>query len=103
MASGERLAIRVDEADPSMIRVTGEIDAHTAPDMEEVFASADASSELSVEMSGVSFVDSTGLRVLVSTHKRLADAGGELVLRSPSRSVMRLLEITGLSGELSVR
>ena len=50
----------------------------------------------------VSFIDSSGLRVLVRAEKRLGQAGGQLALVRPSEPVTRLLEITGLSAELTI-
>jgi anti-sigma B factor antagonist len=45
----------------------------------------------------MTFIDSTGLGVIVGTLKRLREGGGDLVLRSPSRSTRKVLEITGLT------
>jgi anti-sigma B factor antagonist len=78
--------------------VTGEIDAHSS----ESFASAlEAAGELSsvvkVDMSGVTFMDSSGLRVLVEAQQRAEAGGPTLVLRSPSRQIVRLLDLAGLT------
>jgi anti-anti-sigma factor len=45
----------------------------------------------------LSFIDSSGISVLVLAHKQLAERGGQLVLRSPQRIVYRVLEVTGLT------
>ncbi len=50
-----------------------------------------------IDLSEVGFIDSTGLSVLVGGLKRLRDAGGSLVVRSPSASTRRLFDITGLT------
>ena len=49
-----------------------------------------------LDLSGVSFLDSTGLLVLVAAHSLLDERGDELVLRAPSDRVRRNLEITHL-------
>ena len=82
------------------LRVAGEIDAHTAP---RLAAALDASgSSIRLDLSGVEFVDSSGLRVLIDAHQRLDEAGGALRLVSPSDPVRRLLEISGVDGYLTV-
>ena len=55
-----------------------------------------------VDLAGVSFIDSSGLRVLVQDHQTRTEAGESLRLRAPSAAVQRLLEISGLSGYLDV-
>ena len=49
-----------------------------------------------LDLSGVTFLDSTGIGVLVRARNRLLAAGGELILRSPSGIVRDVLEIVGL-------
>ena len=54
-----------------------------------------------IALSGVGFVDSSGLRVLVEAISERAEAPA--VLRGSSRQVLRLLEISGLMQYLHVR
>jgi anti-anti-sigma factor len=44
----------------------------------------------------VSFIDSSGLRVLIELSERATALGARVVLASPSRSMARLIELTGL-------
>ena len=53
-------------------------------------------------MTEVTFMDSSGLRVLLDVHQRAADASRGLVLLRPSDSVMRLLEISGLGDHFTI-
>jgi anti-anti-sigma factor len=53
-------------------------------------------------MSETSFLDSSGLRAILTTNRRLAADDGTLVLRAPSEPVTRLLEITGLGEHFTV-
>ena len=78
----------------------GEIDTYTAPGLAARLA-ADPDVDV-VDLAGVSFIDSSGLRVLVQIHQTRAAAGDTLTLRSPSASVQRLLEISGLATHLDV-
>src|SRR4051812_19022257 len=93
-----RLDIARDDA--GALVLAGEIDSYTAPDLAERLA-ADPPTEV-VDVAGVTFIDSSGLRVLVEAHQTRAARGSRLVLRAPSVAVQRLLEISGLAGHLDV-
>jgi anti-sigma B factor antagonist len=99
------LAIDDIEADGhATLALRGELDPHTAPLLQEridaIFASG--RTDLCLDLSGLSFIDSSGLRVILSAHKRADDRGGRLVLRSPSPTARRLLVITGLLDHIEV-
>jgi anti-sigma B factor antagonist len=55
-----------------------------------------------VDASGITFIDSVGLSIVIALHLRLAESGATLVLRSPSRAVFRMLDIAGLAGHLVI-
>jgi anti-sigma B factor antagonist len=55
-----------------------------------------------VDLSGVGFVDSSGLRVLIEAHQRAQADSRRLVLSGSTRPVLRLLQITGLMEYLNV-
>lgn len=93
-----RLDLSVD-ADGALV-LHGEIDSYTAPDLAQRLA-ADPPVEV-VDVAGVTFIDSSGLRAIVEAHQARHAAGSQLVLRSPSAAVQRLLEISGLAGHLDV-
>ncbi len=80
------------------VQVTGEIDLSSAPGFDdEVTRLIEGDvTELVIELGGVSFMDSTGLRVLLKASKLLGTNGGTLVLKQPSGPVRRLLEVSGL-------
>jgi anti-anti-sigma factor len=79
--------------------LTGEVDAHTAPSL--AVAMAELPPGLTtLDMSGVSFMDSSGLRVLMEATARARDSGGDLVVARPSPAVARLIEISGLGDQL---
>lgn len=82
--------------------VAGELDAETAPALAAALADADARDTLVVDLSGVEFIDSSGLRVLLETHhQRLADQRA-LILSKPSTVVERLLEVAGVSDYFTI-
>lgn len=83
----------------AVVRVQGEVDLATAPELDEVLAAIDASDgPVVVDLSEVSFLDSSGLSVLVRSHQHLRSSGGEglrLVVTRPA--TQRVLDATGLS------
>ena len=83
----------------TVIAVSGEIDVSTAPELRDKLASLDAEAGATavVDLSEVSFVDSTALGVLVSAVKRLRSSGGDLKLVVTKPHITKVLEITGLT------
>jgi anti-sigma B factor antagonist len=78
--------------------VRGEIDLATQAEFRAVLSDLVVSGQvnLTIDLSGVEFIDSTGLRVLASQSTRFVKAGGSLVVRNPSPAVRRLLSLTFL-------
>jgi anti-anti-sigma factor len=72
--------------------VEGEIDFASADELAEVLRRSIASGVRTVDLSGVSFMDSEGLRMLMKVALSM-DGQAPLVLRAPSRSVRRLLHV----------
>lgn len=85
----------------SGIAVSGEIDAHTAPTVAEAIEARD-DHRLEIDMSQVEFVDSSGLRVLITAHQRAQEAGRTVVVTRPSEPVRRLFELSGVADFLDV-
>ena len=85
------------DGDNTVISVGGEVDAASADTLRSaVFDVIEGGqSKVVVDMSDVSFIDSSGLRVLIAGFKAAEAAGGSLSVGAPSDAVQRLLEITG--------
>jgi anti-sigma B factor antagonist len=87
-----------DPGSGSRLRVHGELDISTADQLRRAVAPyVAAGGRLVLDLSQVTFCDSTGLAVLVGIHKRLLAAGGGLELYAPVQRVAHLLTITGLN------
>lgn len=82
----------------TVVAVAGEVDVYTAPALDEVLSAAIAEgrADLVVDLSGVSFLDSTGLGVLVKALKRAREADGSLAVATESERVLKVFRITGL-------
>ena len=51
---------------------------------------------LVLDLSGVEFIDDSGLGLLVGTYKHLRESGGTLVLRDMQEPIRRVFEVTGI-------
>jgi anti-anti-sigma factor len=87
--------------DVRVVSVEGEVDLHTAPQLDELLRSVDADHVI-LDLTEAAFVDSTTLTIIVATHKRIRDQGGHLSIAAGSPTVARLFEITGLDRALDV-
>ena len=97
---GPDLVLTTDtEGDRAVIAIKGELDAYTAPGVEEQIANlvGRGINNIVLDLSETGFLDSSGLRAILTAHRRLASGEGSLALRNPSEPVTRLLEITGLT------
>jgi anti-sigma B factor antagonist len=81
-----------------VLTITGELDVATAPQVrnEIVALLTDGATDLVLDLTGVPFVDSFGLGVLVGALKRTRNSGGRLVLVTTEPPVLQLLALTGL-------
>lgn len=97
--AGELVTIDVSRADTwAAVRASGEIDSTTAPLLDTHLTELlDAEvRELTVDLSGVSFLDSAGLCVLATAHRRAVRQDVRMRVLASSRAVVRPLQITGL-------
>jgi anti-sigma B factor antagonist len=85
-------------ADAFVVTATGEVDMYTAPTLEQALDGVIGLGGTSVvlDLTEVTFVDSTLLSVLLRYRDRLTDLGGLLVVVSDDRRIRRTFEITGL-------
>lgn len=87
-----------------VIEVFGRIDAQGDPVLQRAIESALAGgrTRLLLDLHGVEYINSAGLRTLVSVYKRVRQQGGALVLINPTENVQRLLDLVGLDSVLEV-
>ena len=83
-----------------MVAVHGEIDFEGAPSLRLALIEAideHPGHRVVVDLEGVDFIDSAGLGMLVGGLKRARGNDGDLVLVATGRSVVKVLELTGLT------
>jgi len=80
------------------LHVAGELDIATAPELERAVDAGlnGRSGEFRLDLSGLTFVDSTGAQALLHAHNAVESRGRRLVLVAAQRPVRRALEIMGL-------
>lgn len=91
------------EVDPGrrLVRVSGELDMATAPVLVAAAQSlADGSSDLIVDLAGLTFIDSAGLNTLVELGVAAHDRGCNLRLRNMTGHVRRVVTLGGLTSLL---
>ncbi|MGH9032544.1 MAG: STAS domain-containing protein [Acidimicrobiia bacterium] len=96
---------RGQRAGESILVVHGEIDLAAADDFRDELRTliGEANSPALVDLSGVTFMDSSGVDALASARRRADDADVELILVEPSSPVRMVLEVAGLWTHFQVR
>jgi anti-sigma B factor antagonist len=106
MLKEEMLSVRVMNGENSVfIALKGEVDVSTAPELLESIHAAFERNPMSIvlDVAELAYVDSVGLGVLVIAYKRAQAVRTAFFLSSPTRRVLRLLEVTGLKEVLCAR
>lgn len=90
--------------DATVVEVGGELDALSAPELDQYMeATVNQKPRVVVlDLSGVDFMDSSGLGICIKSLKRVSDAGGQMLLVVTTPRVMRVLEITGIDQSIPV-
>jgi anti-sigma B factor antagonist len=99
---------RINEQDlegPNLVvQVDGEIHASTAPEFAERLHAAVEGGKTGIvlDLTGVEFIDSTGLSVLLSGLRKVTRVGGQMVIACANPTVLRLFEITKLDSTFEI-
>lgn len=87
--------------DGFVVALAGELDLATAPVAEQELMRAEASEDLIVlDLRGLTFIDSTGLRLMIAADRRAHDRGAAFVIVQGSPQVRRLFDLSGVAGHL---
>ena len=88
----------------SVVEVAGQIDLYAAPEFKEHISRVidEGATRVIVDLGRVTFMDSTGLGVLIGALKRIRAANAELLLVVTDYDVERLFELTGLDGTFRI-
>jgi len=99
-AAEVEIEARADPAGVPVVVLSGELDSSNADALSTELASITARrpERLIIDLSGLRFMDSAGIAVLVGVAGRV----GSVCLRNPSKVVRRVIELTGLSELLPI-
>ena len=79
--------------------LNGEIDHHNAKEIREEidrFIIANQPKELAIDFADISFMDSSGIGLIMGRYKLISECGGRLVVKNPRQYIKRVLKISGI-------
>jgi anti-sigma B factor antagonist len=87
-----------------ILAVRGDVDVHSAPRLHDELAEIIDAGNVSVivDLTGIAFIDSTGLGALVAAQDRVPDSVGILKLVCVAERILKLFRITGLDQVFSI-
>ena len=96
---GSAFTVEIRDAEgPVVVILSGELDLATAPELRECLQSlgTDRPRDVLVDLASLTFIDSTGISVLVMACKRTRSQGGSFSMVSPHPDTYRALQVTGI-------
>ena len=84
------------DGDVMTITVVGRVDTTTSPELAAALK-LDGVKDLTLDLTGVSYMSSAGLRCLLMAQKTMTAAGGEVRIKGVQPVVKEVLDITGFS------
>lgn len=97
--------VKKNGADGIVLELSGKLDTNTAPELENAISNLLISEEvknLELNMEKITYLSSAGLRVLLSTQKKINMLQGQLVITNASKTLKEVFEITGFMGILTI-
>lgn len=84
----------------TIVAPVGRVDGHTSPELDCGLRKIidDGARFAALDLTGVEYMSSAGLRVLLATYKSVKALDGDMALISPKDNVAEVLEISGFSG-----
>jgi anti-anti-sigma factor len=96
-----RIAVAHDD-DRVVLSLDGELDMASAPLLQQAIEDVELTGKRMVvlDLQQLEFIDSTGLRIILSARKRCGERNQELAVTRGSPQVERLLSVTGMAEHL---
>ena len=105
MSSSSPFGVTIEEhGDAVRFRLTGELDISTAQRLEDDLhrIEAERPALIVLDLSGLAFLDSTGLRLLITADARAREDGRTLEVVRPNEMIQRVLRLTRLDERLNI-
>ena len=87
--------------DGSGLRVTGELDASNAKQVADRLERIDAVNGVTLDLTGLDFIDSAGMNVLIAVARDLSDGARMLLRVRPDGPVRRVIDLMGIAEALA--
>lgn len=85
------------------VGIAGRLDTLTSPELDRaVKPLIDLGAVIEFDCEKMEYISSSGLRVILSTHKQLAASGGRFIVRNLNSEVRSVFDITGFSRLLNI-
>lgn len=85
------------------LSLKGRLDAVSSKALEDELSGIDIKNEVILDMEELEYISSAGLRILLSTSKRLSKGGGTLIALHPSEAVTEVFDVTGFTELIQIR
>lgn len=87
-----------------VVSIEGELDLHTAPELEQALGTilARGGRSVVVDLAGLEFIDSAALAAMLRAQPRFRARGGRFLIVTEDRRILRTLEITGLDRTFAI-
>ena len=92
------------EATETIVAIEGRVDTVTAPELQNLVSPHwnESGITLVFDCASLEYVSSSGLRVILSTHKMVVAKGGKFILRNMNKDVRQVIDLTGFSRILTI-
>jgi anti-sigma B factor antagonist len=88
----------------TVVEIAGDIDSNTAPQAQErVLPLVQPGSKILLDMSGVEYMSSAGLRMLLSMYRQISRGNGDIVLVGLSEEIKDTMSVTGFLNFFTTR
>ena len=92
-----KISTSTSATDVPVIAASGELDVASGDELVAAFESVVGTADtIALDLSGITFMDSTGLGALIKMRNHMVDAAGTLVLQDVSTAVYRVLVLVGM-------
>ena len=87
-----------------MVALEGRLDSNTSPELEAKLSGLDSGiTVLHFDFAKLLYISSAGLRILLTSQKKMNAAGGEMVVYNPNELILEVFEATGFSDILTIQ
>lgn len=91
------------EGSTLFVAVEGELDVRTSPELEEnLLPALKGVTEAEIDLEGLYYLSSAGLRVLLAASKAMEEQDGEMTVKNVSEDVMDILKVTGFDNLFTI-